>query len=588
MYLGFALREWAFVQSTPIRFGDIYRGWKFGFRATEEGYLDLYDRVIVETFKQGQYNELDYAPLRLLAMTTWAKVTRAQFPDATDRWQREYAFTRPVLLFNAATELFGAVGLFLLVRLWALRQRPPPGVWRVWRADLLGLLAAALLWFSPAMILSAHCWPTWDAWVPVFFIWAVLMASCRQFFWCGVVVGIGAMFKGQQWIVAPLFILYPLLQRRWLEPVRFAIGAAVAIAAVTSVWAVRIPATPENVQASLDHAQRNWREMPFIVTDVTRYRPPGEPTISRYAVGWIALATATAALPLVLRKRPRLALAIQAALLPAAAACVLLAAGPAPPAWLALAGLLTLAALAHLNAARFLAPAAAFAGASFACYPLLGSPSGWFDIGWKFGSNHWVWLIVGHTSNLPGILHRSYRWNNETDLLYVVASPFGHDLTLRQLLKAVYAVGLGLSAFAAARLEKAGDPRFLLAVVAPWAIMFAFLGQMHERYLLFAAAASSAFLLLGPGWLLLSLFWTAATFLMTLHVMLLYPDAPHLFGTEGFMLTQATAARWLKWIAPTHPDLGWATCLSALVVLFGALARPRPALPPLATPPPAS
>ena len=584
-WAGYAVRQWTYVQTTPIRFSDIYRGWKFGYRASTEGYLDLYDRVIAETFRIGAYNELDYAPLRLLAMKTWADHTREAFPDAKGKWQRPYAFTRPVLLFNTTLELFGAVGMFLLVRHWALRGAPTsargPPLYRAeyrpeYRADLIALLAAAYLWLNPAMILSAHAWPTWDVWVPIFFIWAVFFASLRQFFWCGVVVALGAMFKGQQWIVAPLFILYPLFQRRWGEPVRFIVGAAFTVMVVTAVWAVRIPASETNILAAIQSGRRvdGWA----LITDLTKWRPAGARTVNLLAVAWITLASLSAAVLVVrsyLKSTPSrpwliaqvvLALSAIALLLPHLAAAALAA--------IALAALLALQWVASPSW-RWTILAAVVTAAIAACYPIFGGSTGWFDIGWKYGSNHWPWLIVGHTSNLPGILFRSYKWNNQTDLMYVVFNLFGEPVTLRMLLKTIYAVGLGLSAWGAARMDKANDKRFLLAVVAPWVVMFAFLGQMHERYLLFAAGISCCFVLLGVGWTLMSLFWTVLTFMMTIHVMLLYPDAREMFGVGEILLTRQTANQWLKWIAPTHPDIGWAVIVSAVLIVFAALVTPR-------------
>lgn len=583
VYAGFELRRWTFVQTTPIRFGDIYRGWKFGYRASTEGYLDLYDRVLAET--RNGYNELDYAPLRLLAMKTWADFTLKSYPDAGNKWQRQYEFTQPVLRFNTCIELFGAVGMFLLVRHWAIRgastsaRGPPVGLSRIpltYRADLIALLAAALLWFNPAMILSAHAWPTWDAWVPDFFIWAVLMASWRKFFWCGVIVAVGAMFKGQQWIVAPLFLLYPLFQRRWAEPIRFAIGAALAVMLVTSVWAIRVPVPEANITAALETGTRTdgW----VLVSNIESWRNPSDAVINLRAVAWILLAAACGAVLVVrtyLKPMHGVPFLVAQGILAVLAAAFLLPHFTAAFLALVLLSALTLLQWPFGREWRWMILAVIVSGAIAACYPVFDASTGWYQIGWKYGSNHWVWLIVGRTSNLPGILYRSYKWDNEKDLLYVVFNFFGEPVTLRTILKITYAVGLGLAAWGAARFESANDKRFLLAVVAPWVVMFAFLGQMHERYLLFAAAVSCCFVVLGFGWTLMCMFWTVLTFMMTIHVMLLYPDAREMFGQGEILLTRQTANQWLKWIAPTHPDIGWAVIVSALVIVFAALARPR-------------
>jgi hypothetical protein len=111
---------------------------------------------------------LDYAPLRLGAMTFWAWVNSHRFPGV-NRYQESYEFTKPILYFNLGIEILMGVGLFLLARHWVRRSNPdaPFG------GELHGLAAALFAWVNPALVLSAHCWPTWDIWVAAFFIWAV-------------------------------------------------------------------------------------------------------------------------------------------------------------------------------------------------------------------------------------------------------------------------------------------------------------------------------------------------------------------------------------------------------------------------------
>jgi len=43
----------------------------------------------------------------------------------------------------------------------------------------------------------------------------------------------------------------------------------------------------------------------------------------------------------------------------------------------------------------------------------------------------------------------------------------------------------------AARYLQNRDPRALIAIATPWLLMFALLGQMHERYLMWGAVVST-------------------------------------------------------------------------------------------------
>ena len=57
------------------------------------------------------------------------------------------------------------------------------------------------------MLVSAHAWPGWDSWVIPFFVYALLLVSLDWWFCAGVVLALGALCKGQQLLVAPLFML---------------------------------------------------------------------------------------------------------------------------------------------------------------------------------------------------------------------------------------------------------------------------------------------------------------------------------------------------------------------------------------------
>src|SRR6266853_6161271 len=76
------------------------------------GYFALYDRVKREAY-ENDYG-LDYPPLRLLAMSIWAKQVRCEFPGTDDAHP---SHVKPLLNANLVCELVSAVAIFLLVRL---------------------------------------------------------------------------------------------------------------------------------------------------------------------------------------------------------------------------------------------------------------------------------------------------------------------------------------------------------------------------------------------------------------------------------------------------------------------------------------
>ena len=64
-----------------------------------------------------------------------------------------------------------------------------------------------------------------------------------------------------------------------------------------------------------------------------------------------------------------------------------------------------------------------------------------------------------------------------------IGPPIGQALTLGHLFMLAYAVALIACAWAAARHVRRRDPRFLTAVAAPWAMLFALLPNVRTRYL---------------------------------------------------------------------------------------------------------
>ena len=237
---GLAARRATWEVTKPIRFGDIQNGFYWAWISSgPQGYLNQYEKMANEQFDWGRW--LDYAPLRLLLMNRWGTWVRRHYTQPIDAyeqkpWNPPYAFNEPVLDFNTVMDLLAAVCTYSS-RLWIIRVRqrdkrlitPFTGV-------IPGLVAALTVWFNPAMLLSAYGWPTWDAWIVPMYLLAALLATLDWWFAAGLAIAVGAMFKGQQLTVAPVFILWALVLGQLGSAARWCAGLIAGIAVVASPW----------------------------------------------------------------------------------------------------------------------------------------------------------------------------------------------------------------------------------------------------------------------------------------------------------------------------------------------------------------
>jgi hypothetical protein len=399
------------------------------------GYVGLYDRV-----KHQSYNKeygLDYPPLRLLVMGIWAREVRNQFPGVDDGHPK---LVNPLLKINLLCELLSAVAIFFLVRLCLQRQprAPQSPLLRTLpeqhRASICGLAAASVAWLEPSMILDAHGWPQWDAWILPFYLFAALAALKNRWFLCGCLLAAGAMFKGQLLFVTPLFILWPLCQKRWNRSLRFLAGFVATAAMITLPWLLRTPAA--------------W-------------------------VGLFAVISASSLLLL------HTSLLHRAAWISGIAGC-----------------------------ATFVI--AAFSGGSFA----------WLRVGFLYGSEHYPYLVISSCYNLPTILSK-LGWSLKDPFYSIHLGSLNLDLTLQWTLRLLYLGGLIACAYGAARQFRDRDPRVLLAITAPWLLMFALLGQMHERYLMWGAVVTAVAMGVSLRLSIIHFIISAASTAMIVHVMLI-------------------------------------------------------------------
>jgi Glycosyltransferase family 87 len=397
------------------------------------GYLALYDRVKEEAY-DNDYG-LDYPPLRLLTMAIWSKEVRDGFPWVDNEHPK---LVNPLLKINLVCELVSAAAIFFLVRLCVQRSVHAHSTWPTWlsrehRASICGLAAASAAWLEPSMILDAHGWPQWDAWILPFYLFAALVALKSRWFWCGCLLALGAMFKGQLLFVVPFFVLWPLWQKRWVSALRMLAGFTGTAALIVSPWLLQTTGA------------------------------------------WIAFAAVAGASFLVVLRYKL----------------------PHKGAWLA----------GILGCAAFVI--GAFTGGSFA----------WFEIGFLYGTKHYPYLFISSCYNLASLLAAA-GWSLKDDLLSANVGSVHFHLTLQWALRLFFLGAVVLCARGAARHLRNRDPRVLVAITAPWLLMFALLGQMHERYLVWGAVVSAVALGVSVRLSIIHFIISAASTAMIVHVML--------------------------------------------------------------------
>ena len=451
---GIQLRHWIAENTRHVRYQhDIVNGFYWGSEVLAEarrlspdeasanswtafwhGYFGLYDRVKDEAY-ENDYG-LDYPPLRLLAMSIWAKHVRNEFPEVDDGHPR---LVNPLLKINLLCELLSALAIFFLVRLCVQRSsRTTRSTFLDFplndRASICALAAASVAWLEPSMILDAHGWPQWDVWVLPFYLFAVIAALKKRWFCCGCLLAAGAMLKGQLLFVAPFFVLWPLWQKRWTRALRVLAGFTATTALIVSPWVLRTPGT------------------------------------------WIAVAIVFA-LTLLFFLRHRL---------------------PHAGAWL----------VGATGFAVFVI--GAFTGGSFA----------WLQIGFIYGSEHYPYLAISSCYNLASLLS-GLGWSLKDSLLSVHVGSVGLHLTLQWALRLSYLGALALCARGMAQHLRARDPRTLIAIATPWLLMFALLGQMHERYLMWGAVVSAVALGVSIRLSIVHFIISVVSTAMIMHVMLI-------------------------------------------------------------------
>jgi hypothetical protein len=152
----------------------------------------------------------------------------------------------------------------------------------------------------------------------------------------------------------------------------------------------------------------------------------------------------------------------------------------------------------------------AFTGGSFA----------WLQVGFLYGSEHYPYLVISSCYNLPSLLSK-LGWSLKDPFCSIHFGSLHFHLTLQWTLRLLYLGALTVCAYGAARQVRDRDPRVLIAITAPWLLMFALLGQMHERYLVWGAVVSAVALGISLRLSIIHFIISAASTAMIVHVMLI-------------------------------------------------------------------
>jgi Glycosyltransferase family 87 len=152
----------------------------------------------------------------------------------------------------------------------------------------------------------------------------------------------------------------------------------------------------------------------------------------------------------------------------------------------------------------------AFTGGSFA----------WLKVGFLYGSEHYPYLTISSCYNLASLLSK-LGWSLKDPFWSVHFGSLDFHLTLQWTLRLLYLTALAVCAYGAARQVRDRDSHVLIAITAPWLLMFALLGQMHERYLVWGAVVSAVALGVSLRLSIIHFIISAASTAMIVHVMLI-------------------------------------------------------------------
>ena len=194
-----------------------------------------------------------------------------------------------------------------------------------------------------------------------------------------------------------------------------------------------------------------------------------------------------------------------------------------PLAWISV-GIIASVAFSFLVKYRYHHSGAWLAGiagcAAFFIGAFMGGSFTWLQVGFLYGSEHYPYLFISSCYNLASLLSE-LDWSLKDSLLSVHIGSFDLDLTLQWALRLLYLGAVVLCARGMARHLRTRDSRTLIGIATPWLLMFALLGQMHERYLVWGAVVSALALGVSMRLSVVHFIISIVSAAMIIHVMLI-------------------------------------------------------------------
>jgi len=468
---------------------------------------------------------------------------RMPLPDATE-----------ISLIDARVASVGW-WVFLLLRFLAVvclaRFLPRP-----YRSVMCALVAATMAWLNPGSMLDSFGWPQWDSWLPPFFLVAAILVTLDWWIAAGLLLGVGCMFKGQLLFVSPVLVLCPLLAGWPGRCLRIVAGMAAGAGLVVWPWLVT------------NMAAMRWI---FIAVMVAGFFCAASSLrgLLRQQFAELARAGRVRWRRFVERWSPALANALlwMAALVLGALLYILLRLflnhwTPSPPVLLGLS-----VAIVPWFLPRRLIPGwllLVFASALWLVAFDLGGSWSWWKIGFVYGTQKHpdIQLGAASLSNLSSILGERYGWQLHDHVTTLNLPLFGTiDLDLQSFCAWIFFATVLMCTVAAAIHMRRRDPRFLIALVAPWVLFTTLLTQMTARYTVLPAVIGSTLIGISAEMSLLPFLQTVLACTM--------------LGNQMMLLHASTSPVALSITQPTHPALAWAMMLVAAIYLLLAMIPSR-------------
>ncbi len=475
--LGLWVRDLAWVKTFDQRFNfDVSNGYRWGQRAYREGYFGLYERL--GTLEDEERARIDYAPLRLGVMTLWANWVNEKYPGASpyERLPNE-EFHTPVLMLNTAMELLASIAAGMLTY-HLIRWRIL--VYSGWSGVVQGIIGGSTLWFNPVVICNAHMWPQWDIWPMPFFLFAVILCMKKYWLPAGILIGVGALLKGQMLLVAWIIPIWALVIGDWRGAIKVIVGVLTGFALVGIPWEIS-RYNPDTQTANFDLWSRSF---------------------SKQGIAHVVFTTLISiVLPLIFWKQ------------------------------------LGRFRQMYLTLVCFVLSSSLF----YSMY--IGGSELWLRYSFEVGMRHHPRFYLGHPSNLASLLVVNYGWYHG-DIDYpvdFVSRWLGREVSIRTLLLTIYIAIATFCAIMAGVNYRRRDPRMILAIILPWILFYTLILQIHERYLLYGSACCAVLLACGRGWYLLGWVFTFIGLLPTVHTLFNQPYGQSTAFTQyAAMLVQGT------------------------------------------------